>query len=129
MPTPQLRIEVTVYVGVKILKGVIRTKTRIVIQRLKLRLSIVPNLIIAMPIKKLINSKKSPYHDKFVPNRKYTTERDFPNTKVMKDTMELASCEYLPLKILSMTESSFIANIAYCSVNPKIIRKIKVYTL
>jgi hypothetical protein len=47
----------------------------------------------------------------------------------MKDTIELASSEYLPLKILSMTESSLIANIAYLSVNPKMVRKIKVYIL
>jgi hypothetical protein len=105
---------------------VIRTNTRIAIQRLKLRLSTVPNLIIAIPIKKLINTKKNPYHEKFVPKREYSTERDLPNTRVMKDTMELASCEYLPLKILSMTESSFIANIAYFSVNPKINKKSKV---
>ena len=47
----------------------------------------------------------------------------------MKDTIEFASSEYLPLKILSMNESSFIANTAYLSVNPKIIKKINVYIL
>jgi hypothetical protein len=47
----------------------------------------------------------------------------------VKDTIEFASEEYLPLKILSKTESSFIANMAYLSVNPKMIKKIKVYIL
>jgi hypothetical protein len=42
----------------------------------------------------------------------------------MKDTIEFASKEYLPLKIISITESSFIANMAYLSSNPKIFRKI-----
>jgi hypothetical protein len=57
------------------------------------------------------------------------TDMDLPNINVMKDTIEFASRAYLPLKILSMTESSFIANIAYLSVNPKRIKKIKVYIL
>jgi hypothetical protein len=49
----------------------------------------------------------------------------------MKDTIEFASRAYLPLKILSMTESSFIPKIAYLSVNPKRIKKTikRTYTL